>query len=631
MSRQVGERHSPVSKFVAIHLSAKYDNGRSISPGGAVIHSERSRVIDYLVTEPNTITRYRYGLEEIDKSDNAAIYGYFSTLRKEIEADYSDYHKKKMQAKTELFYEGIIAFGREQFEAVNDPQLIFESCMNYCELLEKKTGAIVVMGSLHMDEGHIDIDDQLQKNYHFHLLLVNYNPEIHRTALRNAKIKVAEIDKETKQPTGKLVDKLYRFKHMQDDLAAHFSNLGFERGIDYAKANLEPPKNINHRSYRKMKIEEQEKTKQLCIDIETQLKPLEELANEIQQTEDLPAVETYSQLTEVITEHLSQKDKIINEFQERLESIIEPDLLKAFYNQTRNELKATKEAKQSDYSQLKQEYEAAASKLKNLSNQIIKSNNEIDELKQKLANSEDEITELAKIKDYLQEKVLADVISKSNENSSDHEINETAINIDSFTETISKLSPEKLIEYDNNRQEEQSKIIYNQQEQIKKQESAIIANQTKLEIVTQENQSLKSAIEEFELHFYDKECINHELTHSERLKSIVEPLKDAVALQQNVEMFLDSQELENDTPEKSINERFNLFKAAFNTMNTLKEVALDFIGRVAKWLNISIPEQVKHPDQLEKNIETVAHELEALKQTSKPPQVQYKEPDINFR
>lgn len=631
MSRQVGERHSPVSKFVAIHLSAKYDNGHSISPGGAVIHSERSRVIDYLVTEPNTITRYRYGLEEIDKSDNAAIYGYFSTLRKEIEADYSDYHNKKMQAKTELFYEGIIAFGREQFEAVNDPELIFESCMSYCDLLEQKTGAIVVMGSLHMDEGHIDIDDQLQKNYHFHLLLVNYNPKIHRTALRNAKIQVEEIDKKTKQPTGRLVNKLYRFKHMQDDLAAHFSDLGFERGIDYAKANLEPPKNINHRSYRKMKIEEQQKTKQLCIDIETQLKPLEELANEIQLTEDLPAVETYSQLTEVITDHLSQKDKIITEFQERLESIIEPDLLKAFYNQTRNELKATKEAKQSDYSQLKQEYEAAASKLKNLSNQLIKSNNEIDELKQKLINSEDEITELAKIKDHLKEKVLADAISKVQDKHSDHEINEPTINIDSFTEAINKLSPEKLIEYDNNLQGEQNNTIYNQQQQIKKQESAIIANQAKLEIVTQENQSLKSAVEEFELHFYDKEYINHELAHSERLKAITKPLKDAVALQQNVEMFLDSQQLENDTPEKSINERFNLFKAAFNTINTLKDIALDFIGRVAKWLNIPIPEEIKQPDQLEDNIEAVSHELEGLKQTSKPPQIQYKEPDIDFR
>jgi hypothetical protein len=109
-----------MSNKVGITLKAKFDNGRSVSGGGAVFHSERARKQDHLnlKTESNTITLYRHGLEQINKTDSKAVFGYFKDLEQSIKEDYQQHshRNRKWQDKNELFYEGIIAFGREQFE-----------------------------------------------------------------------------------------------------------------------------------------------------------------------------------------------------------------------------------------------------------------------------------------------------------------------------------------------------------------------------------------------------------------------------------------------------------------------------------------------------------------------------------
>jgi hypothetical protein len=196
-----------MSNKVGLTLKSKFDNGRSVSGGGAVFHTERLRKEDRLnlKTAPNTITVYRHGLEEIDKKDQKAVYGYFHNLENSIKQDYQQHshRNRKWQDKNELFYEGIIAFGREQFENVNNPQQIMEYCTNYCNLLEEKTGAKIHMVSLHLDEGHLDEEGQLQHNYHAHFLLVNYNEITHKSALRNAKMLVDEYRTEIKTYTTK--------------------------------------------------------------------------------------------------------------------------------------------------------------------------------------------------------------------------------------------------------------------------------------------------------------------------------------------------------------------------------------------------------------------------------------------
>jgi hypothetical protein len=148
-----------MSNKVGLTLKAKFDNGRSVSGGGAVFHTERSRKEDRLnlKTEPNTITLYRHGLEKIDKKDQKAVYRYFHDLENSIKEDYQkhSHRNRKWQDKNELFYEGIIAFGREQFDTVNDPQKVMDHCISYCNLLEQKTGAKIHMVSLHLDEGHL--------------------------------------------------------------------------------------------------------------------------------------------------------------------------------------------------------------------------------------------------------------------------------------------------------------------------------------------------------------------------------------------------------------------------------------------------------------------------------------------
>jgi hypothetical protein len=77
-----------MSNKVGLTLKAKFDNGRSVSGGGAVFHSERARKQDHLnlKTEPNTITLYRHGLEQINKTDSKAVFGYFKDLEQSIKA-----------------------------------------------------------------------------------------------------------------------------------------------------------------------------------------------------------------------------------------------------------------------------------------------------------------------------------------------------------------------------------------------------------------------------------------------------------------------------------------------------------------------------------------------------------------
>jgi hypothetical protein len=82
---------------------------------------------------------------------------------------------------------------------------------------------------------HLDEHDELQHNYHAHFLLVNYNENTHKSALRNAKILVDEYKTEiktytdksgivkqktvkTQEKTGNQRKALYDFKQIQNDL-----------------------------------------------------------------------------------------------------------------------------------------------------------------------------------------------------------------------------------------------------------------------------------------------------------------------------------------------------------------------------------------------------------------------------
>jgi hypothetical protein len=370
-----------MSNKVGLTLKSKFDNGRSVSGGGAVFHTERLRKEDRLnlKTAPNTITLYRHGLEEVDKKDQKAVYGYFHNLENSIKQDYQkhSHRNRKWQDKNELFYEGIIAFGRDKFEKVNNPQQIMEYCTNYCNLLEEKTGAKIHMVSLHLDEGHLNEEGQLQHNYHAHFLLVNYNETTHKSALRNAKILADEYRTEiktyttksgetkqktvkTKEPTGNQIEVLYDFKQIQNDLGKHFAPLGFERGRDYAAEGLKCPKNIDHKSYTEIKVAEQQQINQLMKDVQKEIEPILNFAEE-QKLEVNSAQEFVDSLK---TQILDKKDQLINDFREQLtKQTLELKELKELYDKTRKELIESKEAKQPDYQALKQDYEAAKRKL----------------------------------------------------------------------------------------------------------------------------------------------------------------------------------------------------------------------------------------------------------------------------
>lgn len=371
-----------MSNKVGLTLKAKFDNGRSVSGGGAVFHTERARKEDRLnlKTEPNTITLYRHGLEQIDKTDSRAVFGYFKDLEESIKTDYQQHsHRhRKWQDKNELFYEGIIAFGREQFEQLNNPQQVMDYCVSFCDTLEARTGAKIHMVSLHLDEGHLDGEGTLQHNYHAHFLLVNYNQAIHKSALRNARIQVDEYKTEVKtytnkagetrqktvkttESTGNKIEALYDFKQIQNDLGQHFAGLGFERGRDYAAEGLKCPKNIDHKQYREIMEQKQEIVREIYTEhyqplennlekLKKALQPLVDTAFKTAEEQNQPPPKTYNDLAAVINERLKT--------------------LEANYKQARQELKDSRQAQQTDYQNLKKAFEQEQAEVKRLAKKI---------------------------------------------------------------------------------------------------------------------------------------------------------------------------------------------------------------------------------------------------------------------
>jgi regulator of replication initiation timing len=123
---------------------------------------------------------------------------------------------------------------------------------------------------------------------------------------------------------------------------------------------LKCPKNIDHKSYTKIKVAEQEQVKELIKEIEENLEPLMTFAEQ----HKLETSSSQDFVNSLKTKILDKKDQIINDFRQQLNTqTLELKELKILYEQTRKELIASKEAKQPDYQALKKDYEEAKRKL----------------------------------------------------------------------------------------------------------------------------------------------------------------------------------------------------------------------------------------------------------------------------
>ena len=264
-----------MTNLISVSINSTYsDNSKLVDPAGAVIHSERSteRARKNVILESPPITIYRHGLEDVNLQSVPAIYRYFHEYGKNCKTDYENHKKQKFQKSSKIWYEGLISFGREQFENINDSKLIMEKTIEFCDLFESRTGGKVHMISLHTDEGHNDAEGKFLGNYHAHFIFSNYDDKNHVASLRNAKIKVPECkleyqefqDKKTGQTrkktvktniaTGRTIDVAYTGTHMQDDIAKIFADVGFARGKNYKKLGLEAPQHIGYENFKKEKI-----------------------------------------------------------------------------------------------------------------------------------------------------------------------------------------------------------------------------------------------------------------------------------------------------------------------------------------------------------------------------------------
>lgn len=238
-------------------------------------HNLRFYRPEYLVD--NTKNHNIAYVDEIKTLTNRSqIDEYQNELTKMIHADYKDAHGQKMQTKTVLFHEAVIAFGRDNFEN-NSPKDIDKYITKFVQQLEKNYNIKVLSHSLHLDEGNKTDTGEILKNYHAHIIFVNYNVETHKTCLR-------KID----------------YRKLHTELAECFEPLGFERGKNYKEINdnerkkaelenREPqlipvPHHVKHAEYRKKQKELTEKAQaeklKLQADIENlQAKKALELEN----------------------------------------------------------------------------------------------------------------------------------------------------------------------------------------------------------------------------------------------------------------------------------------------------------------------------------------------------------------
>jgi hypothetical protein len=310
-----------MSNYISINIQA------APSPSQCIHHSNRSTYISYLVSEPNTVTKYCHELSSanIDKSDLNRVGQYFELRSIDIADDYKNHNQRSMQKNTKLYQEAVISFGRECFEQNNQDDIL-KATENFCNDFEQKYKVKVLMSSLHLDEGHKDNNGKIQHNYHAHLLIENYSFNTHKTGMR-------KVD----------------YRKLQTELAESFEHLGFIRGDPERKAQR-----LEHREYREMMEQKRQLEKEIYLDhyeplyqdheklsknydnLKTQIQPLINQAFKLAKEQN-QEIKTYDDVTKLIKEHLEK--------------------LEHNYKKARQELKDSKVAKQPDYQELKQEYD----------------------------------------------------------------------------------------------------------------------------------------------------------------------------------------------------------------------------------------------------------------------------------
>lgn len=307
-----------MSDYISINI-------QRCQPSQTIHHSNRSTYISYLVTNPNTITKYRHNLESLTKEDlqDKKVKQYFELRKTEIQQDYKSHIHQSMKANTKLYQEAVISFGRETFEQNNIAD-IEHSLDKFCNQFEQKYNVKILMSSLHLDEGHKNLQNEILHNYHAHILIENYSFETHKTGMR-------KVD----------------FRKLQTELSQSFEHLGFRRGDPERKAVR-----LEHKEYRE--------TAELIKGIDFEYQQFADINNKEFQVDTIG--EFAQKIENVITENKSLRtENSLNRSQ-----IKELEKQLAELNKTtRQNLKDSGVAIQQDYKNLKIEVTTIEEQLKN--------------------------------------------------------------------------------------------------------------------------------------------------------------------------------------------------------------------------------------------------------------------------
>ncbi len=228
-----------MSNLISINIETLKSLSQSFS------HNFRFQEPSYLIKNENKNVNIVYDKNLIElKPIRENFNNYQKDLEDKIKEDYFKHNKQKMQAKTILFKEALISFGRDAFEK-NDINDINKTLNKFVEQFEKKYNVKVLSHSIHLDEGHINENGEKKHNYHAHFQIQNYDFNTHKTGMR-------KVD----------------YKKLQTELSDCFKSLGFERGKNYSAlqkiendkakeenrdpAKIEKPVHVKHSDYRRI-------------------------------------------------------------------------------------------------------------------------------------------------------------------------------------------------------------------------------------------------------------------------------------------------------------------------------------------------------------------------------------------
>jgi hypothetical protein len=276
--------------------------------------------------------------ENFCSCSNSEAFEIFKTeLQKRTEAFLKNHKQTKLHSKTITHLSAVVNFNKN-----NTP----EDIRKVCQYLELKFDTRVIQYSMHRDEGHVEEDGTVIKNYHAHIEFIGLDSK--GNSVRR------KLDKKTLRELQTGVAKLLRM----------------QRGHEYAKEKLPRPKRLDTYEFKSHKKREAKAVLATQKDLKNEIAKLrKELKEQGATRADYAAIE---QLNKDLKEQVRTKDLTIDELQKTIVELTKTALkasngLKEYKDATQVEIEALRASKDLIIQELQKTIDNQIAKIQELS------------------------------------------------------------------------------------------------------------------------------------------------------------------------------------------------------------------------------------------------------------------------